>query len=148
MADVYVAGAIVHVEKEHWKVYEKIGELCEELGLSAHIPHIHTAEGRDPMVKDGGLGEPDPVHVFHTNYNAVKNARVLVVEVSNPSIGTGIEIGFALEWKKPIICLAHSSAKVTRMVRGPAKEGKFELIRYETEEEAMQKLRQSLSRIL
>ncbi len=139
MSDVYIAGSLLHVYKSSWKIYEKIGNVVENFGLKAWIPHIHTADGLDPHGN-----ELDSIHVFNKNVEIIRNSKMVIAEVTNPSTGTGIEIGTALNLNKPVICLVHKDAKLTRMVRGPVLLGLIELIIYENEEDALIQLKSVL----
>ncbi len=136
MSYVYIAGSLLHIDKSSWKIYESIGTVVRSFGLNAWIPHIDTANGLDIHGDD-----LDPIYVFNKNMEIIKNSKLVVAEVTNPSTGTGIEIGTALKENKPIICLVKNNAKLTRMVRGPAQMGLLELIRYENEEDALSQLK-------
>ena len=139
MEKVYIAGSLVHVPKERWVFYEEIGDVVKSVGLVPHIPHIHTARGLDPK----GF-ELDPVKVFNTNMGVVRESKLIIADVTNRSTGTGIEIGAALELKKPIIALSKETTRVSKMVTGPAKSGAIDLIIYKTEEEGLERLREVL----
>ena len=50
----------------------------------------------------------------------LRQADVLVAEVSTPSLGVGYEIGRAVEWRKRIVCLHRPSAgrRLSGMIAG------------------------------
>ena len=144
MSDVYIAGSLRHTPKEWWGIYEKIGKLAESFGFEVHVPHINT-------IRDVGVSE-ETIHntkldletrskVYRRNWDVVHNAKLIIAEVTNPSIGTGIEIGWALKLNKSIICLAHKNADVTSMVLGPVHLGQIDFIAYENEEDALEQLK-------
>ncbi len=146
--DAYIAGALTDSKKESWKIYEDIGKVVEEFGLSAHIPHIHTGSFVGIDYRNTDLPKVDETiaaAVCRKNLEVVENAKIIIAEVSNPSTGTGIEIGHALNLGKKIICLANKNAKITNMIRGAASLGMIDLIRYENEEDALNQLRSVLS---
>ncbi len=143
MKNAYIAGSLLHTDKEHWKFYEEIAAVAQKHGFEPYVPHIHTALGKDVHSQERGI-EPDPVFVYNKNKQAVENASVIIAEVTNISTGTGIELGMALLLKKRIICLCHKDAKITRMVRGPVSMGLAELILYENREECLEKLSEKL----
>jgi nucleoside 2-deoxyribosyltransferase len=147
MKDVYIAGTLLHAKKDQWKIYEKIADKLEKIGMASHIPHIHTAKGKDIHAPVGSPNEPNPVDAYRTNLEVIKNAKLIVAEVSNPSLGTGIEIGIAMQLKKPIICLAKNDALVTRMIRGAGELGLLSLIRYGEEEEGLNKLVEEIKKM-
>ena len=47
----------------------------------------------------------------------IKTSDVMVAEVSYPSTGLGIEIGWANLFKVPIICIAREDAKLSRSLK-------------------------------
>ena len=145
MTDVYVAGSITHMPKEWWSIYEKIGRTINNFGLTAYIPHIQTPQdiGSPIDVVLASTDDNDGFHkdIFHNDVKCVENAKLIIAEVSNPSTGTGIELGVALKAEKPIICLARKNALVTPFIMGAAQSGLVRLIRYESEEDALMQLR-------
>lgn len=144
MSDVYVAGSLRHTSREWWKIYEKIADVVKEFGFNVHVPHIDTIKAVNGRVED--IHNPDldismRTEVYKKNFEVIKNCKLFVAEITQRSTGTGIEIGFALQMGKPIICLAHKDADVTSMVLGPANLGKINFIRYGTEEDALSQLK-------
>jgi nucleoside 2-deoxyribosyltransferase len=148
MADVFIAGSLRNAPEEWWKIYEKIAEVVKEFGYSVHIPHIDTLNEVNRSVED--LHNPNlkltlRADVYKANIEAIRKSKLFIAEVTRLSIGTGVEIGFALQLKKQIICLAHKDVDITSMVLGPAHLGLIKFIRYENEEDAFKKLRKLLS---
>lgn len=144
MTYIYVAGSLRHTPKEWWKIYEKIGNLCKELGFSVHVPHTDTVKDVGTTVNsihDPNLDMKVRADVYKRNYKAISEAKLIIAEVTNPSTGTGVEIGFALKLNKPIICLAQRNVDLTSMVLGPAHIGSIDMIRYKDEEDALQQLK-------
>lgn len=142
--DVYIAGSLRHTSREWWKTYERIGEKIKEVGLRPYIPHIHTIKEvnqRQEDIHNPNLSLELREAVFKKNLEIIKKSKLIVAEVSNPSTGTGVEIGFALLYKKPIICLAKKGADISSMVLGPVNSGLIDLIRYESLDEGLEKLK-------
>lgn len=77
------------------------------------------------------------MQIYQKNLEAVKNARLIIAEVSRPSTGTGFELGVALEMGKRTVCLASKDADVTSMVHGAQHHGLMKLIRYSDEADAL-----------
>ena len=78
--------------------------------------------------------------VYDRDVNWIRACDALIAEVSVPSHGVGYEIGFALEQGKRVLCLAHDSRSVSKMITGnphPALEFAF----YETVEEGVELIR-------
>ncbi|MBI2542942.1 MAG: nucleoside 2-deoxyribosyltransferase [Candidatus Aenigmarchaeota archaeon] len=147
MSDVYIAGSLRHTPKEWWKFYENIGKVVKGFGFKVHVPHINTTG--DVGINEDTIHNPDldletRSKVYQRNWDVVHNAKLIIAEVTNPSIGTGIEIGWGLKLNKPVICLARKSADVTSMVMGPVHLGQIDFIRYENEEDALAQLKNLL----
>ena len=143
MPDIYIAGSLRHTPEEWWSVYEKISDVARKLGLETFVPHIDCAKKinqKNEELHNPNLDLSKRAEAYTTNLEAVKSSKLLIAEVTNTSTGTGVEIGFALKLKKPIICLARKDADVTSMVLGPAHLGLIKMIRYEEEGEALSKL--------
>jgi 2'-deoxynucleoside 5'-phosphate N-hydrolase len=144
----YVAGSLRHSPVSWWKTYEKIGEVIEEAGMKAYIPHIHTTKAVGVTLENSILNVEldDNIRVksYDHSVDAVKKSELIVAEVSYPSLGTGVEIGIALRLNKKIICLAKKGSNVSSMVRGAAKKGLIKMIDYDNDEEALNKLRNML----
>ena len=145
-AQVYISGSLIHTPMSWWKIYEKIGKVVEEAGMKAYVPHLHTANtvGFTDQEIIKGLAEHVVDKVFDTDNEAVENSDIVVAEVSNPSLGSGIEIGWALTKNKKIICLTNNVMNVSPIVRGAAKKGLIKLIEYKDEEEALNRLGEML----
>jgi len=56
--------------------------------------------------------------VYDRDVNWIRACDRLIAEVSAPSHGVGYEIGFALEQGKRVLCLAHASRPVSKMITG------------------------------
>ncbi|MBI2578290.1 MAG: nucleoside 2-deoxyribosyltransferase [Candidatus Aenigmarchaeota archaeon] len=147
MADVYVAGSLRHTPREWWAIYERIAKIIETIGMSAYVPHIHTpnevgakALDIDNLDMDGNLR----AEIYRKQWKVIENAKLVIAEITQPSTGTGIEIGLALKLNKPVICMAHKTANITSMVMGPAHLGMVDVIRYDNEEDGMAQLKRLL----
>lgn len=150
IAQVYVAGSLKHAPREHWNIYEKIGKVVEEVGMNAYVPHlnsINTFGFTDEEILNG-LAEHVVDKVFETDKKIVENCDIVVAEVSHPSLGTGMEIGWALAKNKKIVCLTKDVLNVTPLIRGATKKGLIKLIEYENEEEVLNRLREHLKVII
>lgn len=150
MSDVYVAGALRHAPREWWTIYEKIGKVVEKVGMTAHVPHIDTIKNvrqTADEIHDSSLDLDIRAEVYEKNMEALRKAKLIIAEVTMPSIGTGFEIGLSIEWKKTIICLARNDANVTSMVLGPVHLNLIKFIRYENEQEALEKLEDMLRKM-
>lgn len=148
MSDVYISGSLTHTPKDEWDIYEKIGKVVEEFGLRPYIPHIHTPENINRSIEQitnshTDFNDADTIHkdIFHNDMSFVEKSKLVIAEVSNPSIGAGVEIGTAFKTGKPVIYLARKDAVVSSFVRGPVQSGLAHMIRYENEEDALSQLK-------
>lgn len=53
------------------------------------------------------------IEIYDRDITWLKNADVLVAEVTTPSLGVGFEIGKMTEWKRPVLCLFRPSKGIT-----------------------------------
>ena len=149
--DVYIAGSLRHSPKEWWKFYERIAETIESVGLKAYVPHVQTIERMNQSVEtihDPNVSMDIRADAYKKNIEMVEGCRIIVAELTRLSVGTGVELGFALKMGKPIICLAKRGVDVTSMILGPAHMKMAKMIRYDTEEEAFEGLKQALKEYL
>lgn len=61
--------------------------------------------------------------IWEWDLNWVKEADVVIAEVTQPSLGVGYEIAKAEEWDKPILCLFYepSGKRLSAMIEGSPK---------------------------
>ncbi len=61
-----------------------------------------------------------PQHVFERDMKWVDEANCLIAEISSSSLGVGYEIGYALNHKKPVLCLIKTEIedKLSRIIKG------------------------------
>lgn len=75
--------------------------------------------------------------------DTIKNSDVFVAEVSLPSTGAGIEMGWASAFNVPIICLYEQGSKPSGSIKYVAKE----TIEYTNSEDMLSKLTSALGQI-
>lgn len=73
----------------------------------------------------------------------IRDTDVIIAEVSFPSTGLGIEIGWADTFKKPIICISKQDAKASSSLRAVSQV----FIEYSTPEELIAKISKELAKI-
>jgi len=82
--------------------------------------------------------------VYNRDINTLSNSDIIVADVSNPSVGVGMEIMFSKIHNKHIICLHQKGKPLSRMLNGiPEKI----LIEYKKLKELKETLSQSLMQI-
>ena len=85
--------------------------------LSARGHHVLTAHLARPEVM--ALEQTvDARRVYRRDVDWVREAQVLIAEVSTPSHGVGYEIALALGLGKPVLCLYRQNARVSKMIIG------------------------------
>jgi len=64
-----------------------------------------------------------PEAVFDRDTAWLRACDVLIAEVSTPSHGVGFEVAYALELGKPVLCLARTGVRVSKMLTGIRRAG-------------------------
>ena len=71
------------------------------------------------FVADKTVTDYEPEYVFNRDSNNMKNADVVVADISIPSTGVGFELGYFYHLEKPVLTVYDSSYKLpTSLVRG------------------------------
>ena len=93
----------------------------------------------------GPIGEPGPsvVNVFHRDREGAETCDALVADVSEPSVGVGMEIMAAYKARKRIILLVRKGKVVSRMLQHMDRK---ETIEFGRDEEVYGALRALLGR--
>lgn len=98
--------------REYELVYQ---DLTAALLADGHIiPTAHLADS-NVMAEEATISSRD---VYERDVTWIREADVLIAEVSVPSHGVGYEIGFALNAGKQILCLLQAGRKVSKMISG------------------------------
>lgn len=113
LKSAYIAGPITNVEDFDTQAsfYEAIGQVCEELGITARIPHRDNA-----LNEDRDKGNSRGVYDWASNEAVVND--VVIAEVSQPSLGTGGELVEAHKAGTPIVLYSKKGSRVSRYVLG------------------------------
>ena len=109
---IYFAGSI-RGGRGDAALYQQIIELLGEYGevLTEHI-------GDETL---SALGENiEPGYIFERDTDWIREADVVIAEVSTPSLGVGYEIGLAESLEKRILCIyrEQEDRKISAMVMG------------------------------
>ncbi|MBD2664776.1 hypothetical protein B6N60_04040 [Richelia sinica FACHB-800] len=112
MYKIYISGALTDVENpiETKALYEKIGLLCEEVGLQAYVPHLHTDPVNNPDIT--------PREVFDQDKHQVSISDLVIAYLGSLSFGVGMELAYAESNKIPIILLYEKDKRISRFPRG------------------------------
>lgn len=106
---VYIAGGLTHASAEDTELYERIARVCEDEGFRPYVPHRDTGSRNDVL---------NEREVFATNLAALQNSVLMIVELSVPSFGVGMECEYALARGIPVIAFARDEVNVSRMMLG------------------------------
>ena len=90
------------------------------IGLLSAYGNVLTEHIGQPSLSLGGEGDKDDEFIFWRDKLWVRQCGVLVAEVTTPSMGVGMELAYADEWKKPTLCLnrPQPGRKLSAMVGG------------------------------
>jgi hypothetical protein len=110
---IYFAGSI-RGGREDAAVYKSLIEFLSSYGqvLTEHVGDVLLSEAGD----DG----PNDQHIHDRDLAWLFGCDVVIAEASVPSLGVGYELGRAVEWKKPILCLHRlgSDRPLSAMIAG------------------------------
>lgn len=111
---IYFAGSITG-GRDDAPIYAQIIEMLRPYGtvLSEHI-------GAPTLTSEGETNINDPFFVHDRDIEGVQSCDALVAEVTQPSTGTGYEIGRAVAWQKRVLCLYRTvpGRRLTWMIAG------------------------------
>ena len=133
---IYFSGSIAGGRK-YLNIYKKIVAYLKEKGhhvLTDHIIIDNIFEFETKL---------KPEEIYQRDIDWLNECNVVIAEVSNPSLGVGYEICYALERKIPILCIYQAGILVSRMIIGNTSPG-LTLFEYPDEESLYHKLEEFL----
>ena len=95
-------------------VYQQMVTALEADGHIIPTSHLAQAEAMQ------GERALTPQNVYERDVNWIRACDVMIAEVSVPSHGVGYEIGFALNLRKPVLCIYEEGRRVSKMITGNA----------------------------
>lgn len=131
----YISGQITGKERTDFAIIMAMVDIAEQKGVEVYCAERDTNQGE--------LNNPDISYeeIYNRDTTAVKQSDMIVLEVSYPSTGNGLEIMLAYLFDKRIVCVYQKDAKVSRMLLGmPA----VEWIVYDDIEDLKEKFRKLL----
>jgi hypothetical protein len=112
---IFFAGAI-RGGREDREIYVKLINYLKNFGevLTEHVGAENLPSEEQHLTDE---------YLHETDVQWLKNADLLVAEVSNPSLGVGYQIGVADVMSKKILCLYRNSAekRLSAMIAGNKK---------------------------
>ena len=113
---IYFAGSIRGGRGDS-AIYFEIIEYLKKFGqvLTEHIG--------DNSITPDGENSLDDSSIHNRDMDWLREANIIVAEVTNPSLGVGYEIGRSIEFNKKIICLYReiNNKKLSAMISGSDK---------------------------
>lgn len=76
---------------------------------TSHLTRSETLEGDRALT---------PLDVYERDVKWIRECDALIAEVSVPSHGVGYEIGYALNYGKPVLCMYQADRRVSKMITG------------------------------
>lgn len=138
MKNIYFCGSIAG-GRQYLEVYQKIVAHLKAAGkrvLTEHVvqPDVLALEKKYT-----------PEQIYSRDIEWLKECDGVIAEVSNPSLGVGYEVCYALRIGKPVLCLYRRGIFLTRMILGNTSKG-LVVHDYETDFEWERSINSFLSR--
>ncbi|MFX1607064.1 MAG: nucleoside 2-deoxyribosyltransferase [Promethearchaeota archaeon] len=125
MVLVYISAPIIKEASRKDDFCSRVVAVLEDLGLTVFAPQF--------------LGPAESEEIYLRDVYNVRMCDFLITEISNPSLGVGMEIMLAIELVKPVLMFFNGDIdSLSKMVRGA--DGKV-LIEYDTLDDVEKKLR-------
>ena len=100
--NIYFAGSI-RGGRADAALYQDIITYLRTLG------NVLTEHVGDPALTEKGDDGPDDASIFQRDMDWLNQSRVVIAEVTQPSLGVGYELGMACALKKPVLALYRPS---------------------------------------
>jgi len=108
---IYFCGAIAGGRK-YVDTYTKIVRFLQADGHIIPTEHIIATDVLDSEK------ELTAAQIYQRDVNWLSDSDAAIAEISNPSLGVGYEIGYALNLGKPVLALYEKDLFVSRMITG------------------------------
>jgi len=112
--DIFFSGSI-RGGRDDAALYREVIDMLEGHGdvLTEHVG-AEDVEAKEAAV---GLSDRD---IYQQDVAWLRQADAVVAEVTTPSLGVGYELGRAVAWGKPVLCLYRPTGdhELSAMVRG------------------------------
>jgi len=113
---IYFGGSIAGGRK-YLEIYQKIVAYLKSEGHRVLTEHVVQPDVLELETKF------TPKQLYTRDIEWIKECDCLIAEVSNPSLGVGYEICYALRIDKPVLCLYRKGIFLTRMLLGNTSDG-------------------------
>lgn len=126
--------------RKYLNIYKRIVTYLKDKGHEVLTEHIIVDNIFD-FEK-----EWSPKEIFERDISWLNACDLVMAEVSNPSLGVGYEVCYALEHQIPTFCIYQPDIFVSRMIMGNTSPH-LSLFEYQDEKSLFQKLDEFLKRI-
>jgi nucleoside 2-deoxyribosyltransferase len=113
---IYFAASIAG-GRHYLETYKKMVAYMQQQGHVVLTEHIVAP---DVWHQESALTAEQ---IYTRDLQWLSSADCVVAEVSNPSLGVGYEICYALNMSKPLLCLYHAPVLLSRMILGNTRPG-------------------------
>lgn len=138
MKNIYFCGSIAG-GRQYLEVYQKIVAYLKAAGHRVLTEHVVQP---DVLALEKNY---TPEQIYSRDIEWLKECDGVIAEVSNPSLGVGYEVCYALRIGKPVLCLYRRGIFLTRMILGNTSKG-LAVRDYETDFEWERSINSFLSR--
>ena len=105
MVQVYLSAPIIHSDLRKDDFCTIAMNAAEEKGITVFAPQF--------------LENAEPNVIYQRDVDNVLKSDFLIAEISNPSLGVGMEIMLSIEHLKPVLLFYHGDInRLSKMVRG------------------------------
>jgi nucleoside 2-deoxyribosyltransferase len=114
--NIYFAGSIAG-GRQYVATYQRIVVYLKSCGhrvLTEHVVKPDVIEWEKGFTAE---------QIYTRDIQWLKECDCIIAEVSNPSLGVGYEICYALRINKPVLCLYRKGIFLTRMLTGNTTDG-------------------------
>jgi 2'-deoxynucleoside 5'-phosphate N-hydrolase len=127
MKNIYFCGSIAG-GRQYLEMYQKIVAHLKGAGCLVLTEHVVQP---DVMELEKNY---TPEQIYSRDVKWLQECDGVIAEVSNPSLGVGYEVCYALRIGKPVLCLYRRGIFLTRMILGNTSKGLLVHV-YETDSE-------------
>lgn len=103
--NVYIACSMIKAKQLDFSLLDFLIDYVREQEYNPFVP--------------GKMEDATPKAIFERDLNWLKQVKIIIADVNEPSHGVGMEIMYAFEHDIPVLCLLNESNKpLSRMVEG------------------------------
>ena len=115
MVFAYLSAPIIHSTLRKDDFCSTVITVLESKGIRVFAPQL--------------LNESEPKFIFKRDVENVRLCDFLIAEVSNPSLGVGMEIMLAIDLMKPVLLFHHTASNtISKMIVGADGKALFEYL--------------------